>query len=93
MKDINCIAMFNSDLCEFHILDSKKMIGSARLSLRLYQIKANGSPTRQTHKVASLSVQGHVFDSNKESEIMLSLSSRRPKFCVSPKVVSFIIHQ
>ena len=41
MKDINCIAMFNSDLCEFHILDSKKMIGSARLSLRLYQLKAN----------------------------------------------------
>ena len=55
VKDLNCIAKFTSDLCEFQILDSEKMIGSARLSSGLYQLKANGSPTRQTHKAASLS--------------------------------------
>ena len=71
VKDLNCIAKFTSDLCEFQILDSKKKIGNVRLSSRLYQLKANGSPTRQTHEAASLSIQGHVFDSNKESEIML----------------------
>ena len=71
VKDLNCIAKFTSDLCEFQILDLEKMISCARMSSGPYQLKSNGSPTRQTHKAASLLVQGHVFDSNKENEIML----------------------
>ena len=52
VKDLNCIAKFTSNLCEFQILDSEKMIDSARLSSELYQLKVNGSPARQTHKAA-----------------------------------------
>ena len=43
VKDLNCIANFISDLCEFQILDSEKMIGCARLLSGLYQLKTNGS--------------------------------------------------
>lgn len=53
---------------EFEILNSKKMIDSAKILPGLYQLKANEFPTLQTHKGVSLTIQGNLFNSNKESE-------------------------
>ena len=66
-QEINYVAKFSSDLCEFQVLDSGKMIGSARVSSGLYLLKVDRPPRRQTHTVGLVSVE----NTNKDSSIML----------------------
>ena len=77
-QELNYVAKFSSDLCEFQVLDLGKTIGSARMCSGLYFLKIDEPPRKKTHNAVCVESKSHpnkslvsVEDSNKEGAIML----------------------
>lgn len=69
-RDLQCVTSFDSNICDFQEVDSRKVIGSVEMHVGQYLLKDNNLLSQQVHSYVSRSSLNSVFISI-ESQIML----------------------